>query len=116
MGHVKNINGENSDRFTPLGAASLNGHFEIAKLLVNSNADVNFQDREGNTPLMRSTLRRGKFSIANLLIQNDANVNLVNKYDETALLNASRNGHLKMVELFLTKNADIHHVRGKPFG
>ena len=45
------VNAKNDGGFTPLHAAALNGHKEIAELLIEKGANLNAKDRRGRTPL-----------------------------------------------------------------
>ena len=57
------VNAEGDDGFTPLGAAAMEGHKEIAELLIANGADVNAKDWNGRTPLNQAS----KAETANLL-------------------------------------------------
>jgi cytohesin len=60
---------------TPLHFAALDGHGEVAKLLIAKGADVNARDAEGVTPLHRAT-RAGRRETAEELIAGGAVVNV----------------------------------------
>ncbi len=57
-------------------------NFEIVKKLVECGADVNIQDRNGNTPLHLAYLRRDQEMI-NFLLDKGADQNLKNNSNET---------------------------------
>ena len=51
------------------------GNENICKLLVDHNADVNIQDKDGCTPLHRCTIG-GKENLCRLLLEHNADVNI----------------------------------------
>ncbi|PMD55239.1 ankyrin, partial [Hyaloscypha bicolor E] len=53
---------------TPLYRASMNGHVDIVKLLLEKGADVNAADRDGQTPLYRAFANR-HVDIVKLLLE-----------------------------------------------
>ncbi|KAH2585565.1 hypothetical protein KXW93_008640, partial [Aspergillus fumigatus] len=61
------VNVCDKEGWTPLSRASIRGHEEVAKLLIDKGADVNAGDSDGWTPLSR-TLLRGHEEVAKLLI------------------------------------------------
>ncbi|KAF8145524.1 ankyrin repeat-containing domain protein [Mycena galopus ATCC 62051] len=66
-----------------LKTASLEGHLEIVQVLIEKGANVNAQDKDGDTSLWVAS--------ANVLIEKGANVNAPGKYDNTPLHAASSN-------------------------
>ena len=63
------VNAEGDDGFTPLGAATMEGHKEIAELLIAKGADVT-KGGEGSTPLHSAAKE-----VVELLIAKGAEVN-----------------------------------------
>ncbi len=97
---------------TPLHAAALNGHKEIAELLIAKGADVDAKDALGNTPLYNTisfnAALDGYKEIAELLIQNSADVNAQDKNGNTPLHEAATSGLKEVVELLIANGADVN--------
>ena len=71
------------------------------RLLIDAGADVNYQDRNGNTPL-RMAARYGRTECVKLLLAaSGIDVNLVNRNGETPLYWAACNGQTECVKLLL---------------
>ena len=96
----------------PLHAAALNGHKEIAELLIAKGADVDAKDALGNTPLYNTILFNaaldGYKEIAELLIQNSADVNAQDKNGNTPLHEAATSGLKEVVELLIANGAVVN--------
>lgn len=54
------------------------GQNDISELLINHRADVNIQDKDGNSVLHYSS-RRGSLAMVELLLRQGADVNIRNK-------------------------------------
>ena len=61
----------------PLHIACLRGNLEVVKILVESKADLNSQDRDFNTPL-HLTVEFGHNDILNHLLERKADVKIKN--------------------------------------
>ena len=59
---------------TPLHWRRLNGHKDVAELLLANKADVNAKDNDGETPLHMAAFK-GHKDVAELLLANKADVN-----------------------------------------
>ena len=92
---------------TPLHYASLNGHLEVAKLLLEKGANVNCQDDCKWTPLHYAS-ESGHLEVAKLLLEKGANVICQDIRKLTPLHYASMKGHLEVVKLLLEKGANIN--------
>lgn len=90
--------------------ATILGHTEIARLLLDAGAPVN---HDGWTPLIYAAARN-RTDIARLLIAKGANVNAAAENGTTALMMAAREGQLQMLLLLLEHGADARQV--SPYG
>jgi len=93
--------------YTPLHIASERGHFEVAQLLLQHNADVNSKAQDDYTPLYIAS-HQGHLEVAQLLLQHNADVNSKAQYDYTPLHIASQQGHFEVAQLLLQHNADVN--------
>ena len=112
-----NVNIKNERGITPLNIACDKKALDAVQLLIDRGADVNTRTNRGNTPL--SCMASGKgctlvnavafnqvydfTDVAEILLDNGADVNLQNP-----LLFAARVGNLKMVQLLMSKGANIN--------
>lgn len=71
--------------------AARKGDLEALKLAVSQGADLNAQDKGGQTALMLAT-REGKTDMVNFLLENNADANLQDKVGSTALHHATQIG------------------------
>ena len=85
------INKQNDGGATALHIAARMGNLSIVQHLINNSADVNIQDNEGWTPLMRSA----SFSFSKItkeLLEAGARIEKVNDNSDSAILLAARSG------------------------
>ena len=95
--------GTSKKRCTPLHVATINGHEEVAKLLISYGADVNAPDRTGKTPMFYA-IEKGDLKIFKLLLTNEVDVR-----NDPELLNiAVKGGHREIVEVLLQHGADVN--------
>jgi hypothetical protein len=101
------VNAKVHFNWTPLFAASRNGHVGVAQVLLDHGADVNLQDTYKQTPLSWASSRGLEF--VRLLLKHGANVNtqdcLIRK---TPLHRAAGCGNFEIVRLLLDHGADMH--------
>lgn len=99
---------------TPLCVASAHGSLDIAKLLINARANVNAVARDGYTPLLAAASYKHR-ATSEYLISAGANVNAEtgiderNKGGETALHLAIANNAIDVVQLLISKKANLEH-------
>jgi hypothetical protein len=82
------VNQKNVGGATALHMACREKNFEIVKILVENEADVNAVDNEGWTPLMRGALA-GEKDIVDLLLAKDAQASSINSSGESAIIHAA---------------------------
>lgn len=75
----------------PLHAASRYGRVELAELFLESGADVNAKNTEGNTPLHLAAWR-GHAELARLLLERNARTDEINRFGRTAAETAQMRG------------------------
>lgn len=89
----------------PLVHAVANENFEMVKLLIKYEIDVNAKDSRGQTPIFAIQSKK----MAQLLINNGANINIRDTSSgKTILFNFIRRGNLDLVELLIENGADIN--------
>ena len=91
---------------TPLHLASLYGHVEVARMLVEHGADVAAQTEHGVTPLHAASAM-GQVEVARMLVERGADVATQNKYGETSLHAASQNGQVEVARMLVERGADV---------
>ncbi|POI32676.1 hypothetical protein CIB84_003572 [Bambusicola thoracicus] len=83
------------------------GHVEVARLLLDSGAQVNMPADSFESPLTLAACG-GHVELAALLIERGANLEEVNDEGYTPLMEAAREGHEEMVALLLGQGANIN--------
>ena len=84
---------------TALHGACYKGFFDIAKFLVENNADVNSTDANGTTPIKYSTLSKN-VEISTLLFNNGADVNHKDNTGNSALDYAEQLEIKELIEIY----------------
>jgi ankyrin repeat protein len=96
----------NNYGITPLLDASRTGDVDMMELLLNAGADPKRTHPEGETPLMAAS-RSGNVAAVRLLLGRSADVNAADSFQkETALMWASAQGHLDVVDALLKAGAN----------
>jgi ankyrin repeat protein len=93
------------DGYRPLVEAANKKHDEIVKYLLDEDADVNIQDKDGDTALTCASLR-GSLEVTDLLIKKGAKIDIQNKQGKTALMYAIYGKHSGIVKHLLDKGAN----------
>jgi cytohesin len=83
------------------------GHMDVAKLLLDSKADVNAKDNRGQTPLAQ-VAHWGHEDMAELLLASKADVNAKDNDGNTPLHEAAKSGNKDVAVLLLANKADIN--------
>ena len=100
------VNAANSFGVTPLLQSARYGDAATMNVLLKAGADIKKAEREGETPLMAAA-RAGSVPAVKLLIDHGADVNARESLqDETALMWATSEGHLDVVDALLKAHAD----------
>ncbi len=83
------------------------GNYEKVKVAIENGANVNIQDGNGETPLIKAAgTRDSKF--IKLLLDSKADVNKETEYGETALHKASANNKIDNIKLLILAGADVN--------
>ncbi|TPP59183.1 Ankyrin-2 [Fasciola gigantica] len=89
---------------TALHIASLAGHIDIVKLLMEYGANVNAQSQNGFTPLYMAA-QENHVEVVNHLLNNGANPALSTEDGFTPLAVALQQGHDRVVAILLEKDS-----------
>lgn len=81
----------------------------IARINGRSSQDLNVLDSSGEFPLY-SAASGGRYEETRRMLERGANPSMRTRYGWTALHWAAANGHLNVVELLLSYNADVNAV------
>jgi ankyrin repeat protein len=92
---------------TPLMAASLNGHKEVADLLISSGANIQARIRNGETALFKAS-KGGHSDIVEILLDNGADISERDIADSTPLIHAAKAGHDAVVRLLVDRGSGIN--------
>jgi hypothetical protein len=85
--------------------AAENGDIRLVQELLDSGADINFQNIDGNTALMMASAW-GYTEMGRLLLEKGADYNIRDNDGSTPLMIAAYEGDTEMVQLLLDKRAD----------
>ena len=96
---------EPSRESTPLITAAFLGKAEIAKILIDAGADLDYQNVDGSTALLTAAVF-GRTEAAKILIDAGTDVNIQNNEGATALHSAAFFCHEEIVKALLAKGAD----------
>ena len=113
------VNERGGSHTTPLHAASVKGHLDVATLLLENGADPNSRDDLGGVPLHKVSqggqlvMVESTFEIARLLVKSGADVSASDDEGWTPLHAAAHSGHRDIAELLLEFGAglDIRNTR-----
>jgi len=97
---------------TPLHWAAFNGHLEVARLLIESGADINDGNRHSERPLHWAAFK-GHLDVARLLIESGADVNASDFEGLKPLHFAAMEGHVEVVRLLIESGADVNAWGGE---
>ncbi len=111
IGDGANVNGPNGYFKTPLYAATLMGHLEVMKILLEFGADRAKGAYTTNCSPLHAAALRGNLNATYMLLNNDT-VALDSQCNDkrTPIYIASQLGHTKIVEYLISKEANINMV------
>jgi ankyrin repeat protein len=97
---------------TPLLNAVQNNNTEMVHVLLESGADPNFGNGQGETPLMSAY---GKPEIARLLLGSGALVNTRTSRGWTALIDASTCGDTDFLKILIARGAEVNAITNEGY-
>ncbi|KAM9329311.1 uncharacterized protein PAF06_001313 [Gastrophryne carolinensis] len=100
------VNRTTESGFTPLHIAAHYGNVNVATLLLNRGAAVDFTARNGITPLHVAS-KRGNTNMVKLLLDRAGQIDAKTRDGLTPLHCAARSGHDQAVELLLERGAPL---------
>nr|XP_015202118.1 PREDICTED: ankyrin-3 isoform X42 [Lepisosteus oculatus] len=100
------VNRTTESGFTPLHIAAHYGNINVATLLLNRGAAVDFTARNDITPLHVAS-KRGNGNMVKLLLERGARIDAKTKDGLTPLHCGARSGHEQVVEMLLDRGAPI---------
>ncbi|KAM4049875.1 ankyrin-2 isoform 33-T33 [Anomaloglossus baeobatrachus] len=100
------VNRTTESGFTPLHIAAHYGNVNVATLLLNRGAAVDFTARNGITPLHVAS-KRGNTNMVKLLLDRGGQIDAKTRDGLTPLHCAARSGHDTAVELLLERGAPL---------
>ncbi|XP_051523568.1 ankyrin-3-like isoform X2 [Myxocyprinus asiaticus] len=100
------VNRTTESGFTPLHIAAHYGNINVATLLLNRGAAVDFKARNDITPLHVAS-KRGNSNMVRLLLERGARIDAKTKDGLTPLHCGARSGHEQVVEMLLDRGAPV---------
>ncbi|EXJ68497.1 uncharacterized protein A1O5_08290 [Cladophialophora psammophila CBS 110553] len=93
---------------SPLGLALQNGHYDVAKLLIERGADVNSVAHLTLVRPLHFAVFSGKEELVKLLIDNKADINGREVDGWPPLMFAAQIGNCKMIDSFIDEGVDVN--------
>lgn len=93
--------------YTPLMIASNFGNFDITKLLIENNAKINSQTKDGQTAMHFAAMNHQN-EIIRLLINNGADIDIKDNQGLTALMEAIYADNYDIVNTLINAGADVN--------
>eukprot|EP00457_Paulinella_chromatophora_P005636 gb/GEZN01005653.1/.p1 GENE.gb/GEZN01005653.1/~~gb/GEZN01005653.1/.p1 ORF type:complete len:436 (+),score=58.85 gb/GEZN01005653.1/:162-1310(+) len=87
-------------------SAAGNGLINVVEILIDRKANMDLQDKSGNTALIKAA-GNGKTSTVTLLVASKASINIRNNENDTALIWSTRRKHEDTVRELLRLGADM---------
>src|SRR4029077_2815028 len=102
---------------TPFWEAVLNGHLDVAQLLLDQGANINSASHNGGTVLHHVceciTHPVPNHKLAQWLVDHGARVNVVDNLGDTPLHKSAWKGHLASAIVLMSANADVNAANKK---
>ncbi|XP_077415588.1 caskin-1 isoform X2 [Vanacampus margaritifer] len=95
-----NVNFQDTDGFSPLHHAALNGNMELITLLLESQAAVDIRDQKGMRPLHYAAWQ-GKAEPMKMLLKSGSSVNVQSDEGQIPLHLSAQHGHYDVSEMLL---------------
>jgi len=92
--------------------AAYAGDAPLVNSLLEKGPDINYQGKNGATPLFMAS-QQGHEAVVQALLAKNAETDLQNDDGETPLIIASQHGHEAVVQALLANGADIEHEANK---
>jgi pimeloyl-ACP methyl ester carboxylesterase/tetratricopeptide (TPR) repeat protein len=90
--------------YSPLGIAAANGYIDVMRLLLDGGAEIDYQDRFGDTALMAAA-RSGSIEAVRLLLSRGAKPSITDGEGMTAITWAERMGRRSIIEALLPESS-----------
>jgi ankyrin repeat protein len=87
--------------------ASKAGYSDVVECLLRADADINWVDILGQSPLFAASMS-GHCDVVKCLLSSDADINLCDKDGHSPLFEASMSGHYDVVKCLLSSGANIN--------
>ena len=104
-GHINQPNENNS---SPLMSCFVFCHVHIAKILVESGADINFKGGKSGVSAIHFAALQGHLEIVKLLIENGASIDERDNEMSTPLHEAAKTGQFEIVKCLLENGANVN--------
>jgi uncharacterized protein YgiM (DUF1202 family) len=104
-----NVKDKNYDGNSPLHFAVENGNLEIAEVLLNAGAKINFKNSEKRTPLMMLD-EDATPELVNLLLRHGATIDFTDKKKNTALILSAAYADKDVVQTLIGAGANVNAV------
>ena len=93
--------------------ACANGDFPMVCSQIKAGADVNYQNGDGRTALMRAS-KRDRKDVVQVLLDNGADVNISDNKGKTALMTAAKKGNKTILKALNKPESLITYVKDRP--
>ncbi|XP_048258038.1 ankyrin repeat domain-containing protein 50-like [Haliotis rufescens] len=108
--NVVDIDSRGGGSWTPVMRATYRGHRDVVELLVSKGADVSLVDGDGNNILHLACSEGHLETVEFVLSLNVVDINSRGRWSLTPVMRAARNGHTDVLELLVSKGADVSLV------